>query len=94
MTVLKINLFLHYILIFFQVVKIIRGGGGTIYSPPQIFSWGGGGGGPAATAPYPPPPPPPGIDASGDRGKCGKKEKLNYSVLLVLQNHGFPVKFK
>ena len=54
MTVL-FNLFLHYILLIFQVVENIGGGGGqNDMFPPPIFSFGG----------RLPPPPPPRIDAS------------------------------
>ena len=49
------KLFLHYILLFFQIVKIIGGGGETICLPPPPNILIGGD--------CPPPPPPP-IDAS------------------------------
>ena len=61
-----LNLFLHYILLIFQVVEIIGGGGGkTICLPPNIFIGGR----------LPPPPPPPRIDASGAEAytlNCGR----------------------
>ena len=74
-----LNLFLHYILLSFQVVKIIWGGGGKRYVPPNIFIGGGC-------------PPPPNFDASGIVADPGfKKMGVRYAPPRAPHTGGGPL---